>query len=284
MPIKYQSLMAARIADVPVSYGDRDTMLYALGLGFGSNQLDRQELAYVIDAPIPKTVPTMASVLIPGGFLADCGWDYGQVLRAGEQLDLYRPLPAAADLLANRHVRAVYDRGSDIGAEIVIQSEVRMAKDDAAIFTLDSSLIARADGGFGGPAAPVPAPHAMPAREPDLRCETTTRPDQALLFRLMGDRNPLHTDSEVAQEAGFATPLLHGRCIYGIACRAILATICEYDHTLITGFSARFSAPVYPGDTVTTDMWQDRNVVSFQCSVKSRDSVVMSNGKCTLAA
>lgn len=284
MPIDYKSLMTASVADVPVSYSDRDTMLYALALGFGSDALDRQELAYVIDAPIPKTVPTMASVLMPGGFLADCGWDYGQVLRGGESLELYRPLPAAADLLANRRVTAVHDRGGDVGAEIIVQSEVRMAKDDAAIFTLDSSLVARADGGFGGPAAPAPELHVMPAREPDLRCHIRTRPDQALLFRLTGDRNPLYTDRAVAQEAGFELPLLHGRCIYGIACRAILKTICEYDHTLIRSFGARFPGPVYPGDTVTTDMWQDRNVVSFRCSVLARDSVVVSNGKCTLAA
>ncbi len=284
MPIDFESLMTASVADVPVSYSDRETMLYALGLGFGSDALDRQELAYVIDAPIPKTVPTMASVLMPGGFLADCGWDYGQVLRAGESLDLYRPLPAAADLLVNRHVTAVYDRGGDVGAEIIVRSEVRMAKDDAALFTLDSSLLARADGGFGGPAAPAPEPHAMPSREPDLRCDIRTRPDQALLFRLTGERNPLYTDRAVAQEAGFELPLLHGRCTYGIACRAILKTICEYDHTLIRGFGARFSAPVYPGDTVTTHMWQDRNVVSFRCAVVARDSVVVSNGKCTLAA
>jgi acyl dehydratase len=284
MPIDYESLMATNVTDVPVNYSDRDSMLYALALGFGSDPSDRRELAYVIDAPMPKTVPTMASVLMPGGFLADCGWDYGQVLRAGESLELYRPLPTAADLLANRRVTAVYDRGVGVGAEIVVRSDVRMAKDDAALFTLDSALIARADGGFGAAAVSAPEPHAMPAREPDLRCEIRTRPDQALLFRLTGDRNPLYTDSAAAREAGFETPLLHGRCIYGIACRAILRTICEYDHTLIRGFDARFSAPAYPGDTVTTDMWQDRNVVSFQCSVASRDSVVVCNGKCTLAA
>lgn len=284
MPIDYESLMSASVTDVPVSYSDRDTMLYALALGFGSNPLDRQELAYVLDAPMPKSVPAMASVLIPGGFLADCGWDCGRVLGAAESLDLYRPLPAAGDFLANRHVTAVYDLGSGVGTEIVVRSEVRMAKDDAALFTLDSSLIAPADGRSGGSATAAPAPHAMPAREPDLRCELRTRPDQALLFRLTGDRNPLYADSAAAQEAGLQMPLLHGRCIYGIACRAILRTICEYDHTLIRGFDARFSAPVYPGDTVTTDMWQDRNVVSFQCSVVSRDSVVVTNGRCTLAA
>jgi acyl dehydratase len=124
----------------------------------------------------------------------------------------------------------------------------------------------------------------LPGRHPDLSCSSTTRPDQALLFRLSGDRNPLHVDPAAAREAGFTRPLLHGRCSYGIACRAILSTICDYDHTLITGFDARFAAPAYPGDTLTTDMWQDRNIVSFRCSVKARNSIVLSNGKCTLAA
>ena len=96
--------------------------------------------------------------------------------------------------------------------------------------------------------------------------------------------NPLHADPDAAAEAGFSIPILHGLCTYGIACRAILKTICDYDHTLIEGFDARFSLPVLPGDTITTDMWQDGNIVSFQCSVKERDVVVLRNGKCTLKA
>ena len=96
--------------------------------------------------------------------------------------------------------------------------------------------------------------------------------------------NPLHADPALARRAGFKRPILHGRCTSGIACRAILKTICDYDHTLIEGFDARFSAPVIPGDTVTTDMWQDGNIVSFQCSVKERGAVVLRNGKCTLSA
>ena len=110
------------------------------------------------------------------------------------------------------------------------------------------------------------------------------RPDQALLYRLCGDRNPLHADPAVAAKAGFDRPILHGLCTYGIACRAILKTICDYDFTLITGFDARFTAPVFPGDLLTTDMWQDRNVVAFRCHVKARESVVIDNGKCTLLA
>ena len=144
--------------------------------------------------------------------------------------------------------------------------------------------MARGDGGFGGRPGTGPAPHRAPRRDPDLSCDTPTRADQALLFRLNGDRNPLHADPDAALAAGFSIPILHGLCTYGIACRAILQTICDYDHTLIEGFDARFSLPVMPGDTITTDMWQDGNIVSFQCSVKERGCVVLRNGKCTLKA
>jgi acyl dehydratase len=103
-----------------------------------------------------------------------------------------------------------------------------------------------------------------------------------LLFRLNGDRNPLHADPGTARRAGFNVPILHGLCTYGIACHAILKTICEYDDTLIVGFDARLSSPVMPGDTIRTDMWQDGNIVSFQCTAVERDAIVLRNGKCTL--
>jgi acyl dehydratase len=284
MPLNYESLMASGVDDHPVSYTDRDAMLYALGVGFASRPEDTKELPYVLESPALKTAPTFSSMLPPGDFLSDSGWNFGQVLLAGLRLELYRPLPVAADLLVNSRVVGAYDKGPAHGVVIVAQAEVRMAKDETALYTLDSTLIARADGGIGGPRGIPPERHTLPKREPDLSCASPTRTDQAFLFRLSGDRNPLHTDPAAAQAAGFPHPLLHGRCTYGIACRAILKTICDYDHTLITGFDARFSAPVYPGDTLTTDMWQDRNIVSFRCSVKARNSVVLSNGKCTLAA
>jgi len=284
MPTTYETLMATSVEDQPLSYTDRDAMLYALGVGFCSNPHDSKELPYVYERPALRTVPTMASMLLPGDFLAQSGWNATMVLLGEQHLELYRPLPASADLLVNRRVADVCDKGTGHGAVIAVQSEVRMAKDDTALFTLGSTLFARGDGGIGGPGGAGSRPHTLPKRDPDLSCASATRADQALLFRLSGDRNPLHADPRSARAAGFARPLLHGRCTYGIACRAILKTICDYDHTLITGFDARFSAPVYPGDTLTTDMWQDRNIVSFRCSVKARNSVVISNGKCTLAA
>jgi acyl dehydratase len=284
MPINYESLMSICVDDQPISYTDSDAMLYALGVGFGSDPLDTKELPYVFEEPRLKTVPTMASMLLPENFLAACGWDYQRVLHGSQRLELYRPLPAAANLLLNRRVVAAYDKGPDNGAKILVQSEARMAGDESAVFSLGSTLIARGDGGFGGPRGTGPKPHRLPTRDPDLSCNIRTRRDQALLFRLSGDRNPLHANPDAARAAGFATPILHGRCTAGIACRAILKTICDYDYTLITGFDVRFSSPVYPGDILTTDMWQDRNIVSFRCSVKARNTVVLNNGKCTLAA
>jgi acyl dehydratase len=284
MPLDYDALMGTRMADKPTIYNDRDAILYALGVGFGSDPLDEQELHYVFENRPLKTVPTMASILTPGDLLADCGWDYSLMVLGEQKLDLFRPLPQTGRLLTDSRVVSVLDKGPDIGALISVESDVRMAKDDTALFTLGSTVIARGDGGFGGPQGKTPEAHKLPKRDADMSCDIETQPDQALLFRLCRDRNPLHVDPGRARQAGFESPILHGLCTYGIACRAILKTICEYDYTLITGFNARFTAPVYPGETITTEMWQDRNIVSFRCHVKERNSVVIDNGMCTLIA
>ena len=212
--------------------------------------------------------------------LKDCGYDYSRVLHGEQKLVLHRPLPPAADLLVDTRVVEAYDKG----ALIYTESTARIKTDDKPLFTQVSSTFARGDGGFGGATSPSPKPHATPDREPDVSCELETRADQALLYRLNGDRNPLHADPALAKKVGFPVPILHGLCTYGTACVAILKTMCDYDHTLIAGLDVRFSAPVYPGETVITDMWKDDSVVSFQCRVKERDMVVIKNGKCTLRA
>lgn len=283
MPINYDALMSTSVLDEPVEYVEKDTMLYAIGIGFGSDPMDSRELPYVTEIRALRTVPSLASMLLPGNLLDDCGWDRSKVLHSEQRLELYRPLPPAARLLTNNRVVAVYDGGAERGAKILLESEARLARDDTVLFLLSNTLIARGDGDFGGPAEPVTEPHKMPQREPDLSCDLPTRPDQALLFRLSGDLNPLHADPVFARQAGFSAPILHGRCTYGIACHAILKTICDYDFTLISGFDVRFSAPAYPGDVITTEMWQDRNVITFRCRVKERDVTVIDNGKCTLA-
>ena len=269
MALDYDTLMSKVEIDLPFSYTDADTMLYALSVGMGTDPLDERELDYVYEQGVPlKTVPTLATVLVPEMFPVGLGWDYSQILHSEQRLRLFRPLPPAADLLINKRVVDAFDRGTRGGALILLEAEGRLASDDTVIFNMGCSIVARGDGGFGGPRGKGIPPHRPPHREPDLSCDITTRADQALLFRLTGDRNPLHADPKQAQEVGFERPILHGLCTFGIACRAVLQTICDYDYTLVEEFDARFSAPVLPGDTITTDMWQDGNVVSFTCSVK----------------
>jgi len=150
------------------------------------------------------------------------------------------------------------------------------------VFSVVRTLLARADGGFGGPRSRLRAPPPVPRRRPDLRCSLATRDDQALLYRLTGDRNPIHVDAARAAVAGFSRPILHGLCTFGIACRAILRTICEYDPTLIRTLEARFAAPALPGDTLVTQMWQSANIVSFRVMAAERDVMVVSRGRCEL--
>jgi acyl dehydratase len=284
MTLNYDELMASSIDDLPLSYSDTEAMLYAQSIGLGRDPMDRQELPFVFEqGSLLRTVPTMASVLVPDMFPPDLGWDFTQVLHAEQRLALHRPLPPSADLLINKRIIDVYDRGPRRGAMLLFEADGRLAKDDTAVFSLGMTVLARGDGGFGGASGSAPSPHRAPRREPDLSCEQDTRVDQALLFRLNGDRNPLHADPNTAQQAGFNVPILHGLCTYGVACHAILKTICEYDDTLIVGFDARFSSPVMPGDTIRTDMWQDGNIVSFRCVAVERDVIVLRNGKCTLA-
>ena len=283
MPIDYETLLATSVDDDPCAYDEKDCMLFALGAGFGGDPLDRQELPYVYEGAALRIVPTMASSLVSNSFIMGCGWDYSRVLHGEEKLSLYRPLPPAARLLANRRVLAVHDFGKEQGARIVFETECRLAKDDTVIFNLERTLLARGDGGFGGQPAPAVDVHKPPEHEADLVCRLATRADQALLFRLADDLNPLHADPGFARRVGFDRPILQGRCLYSIACRSILQTICDYDFTLIAGFDARFTGPVFPGETVTTEMWQERNIVSFRCRVEARNSVVLDNGKCILA-
>ena len=257
-------------------------MLYALSIGMGKDPLASNELDYVFERNPLKTVPTMASVLAPIPLLKDCGYDYTKVLHAEQHLVLHRPLPQDSELIADARVIEAYDKGADKGALIYTETTARTTTDDEPLFTTTSGIFARGDGGFGGAAGPSPTPHPIPDRPADTSCSIETRDDQALLYRLNGDRNPLHADPDLATRVGFPVPILHGLCTYGTACLAVLKTICNYDHTSITGFDVRFSAPVYPGETIITDLWRDGNIVSFECRVKEREVTVIRNGKCTL--
>lgn len=285
MPINYDELMQATSTGMTASYGDRETMLYALGIGFGRDPMNADELPFVYENGL-TAVPTMATVVGWGAssILSKSGINYLMVVHGEQRLTLHKPLPAAADVTMDERVLGVFDKGADKGAVLVTERVMKEAKSGDKLCTLVNTTFARGDGGFGGPKDGAPAPHTLPDRAPDLVHECDTRPDQAFLYALSGDRNPLHRDPNVAKMAGFPRPILHGLCTYGTACRAVISTVCKYDAAKITGFDVRFSAPVFPGETVVTEMWVDDKVVSFRSRLKERDVVVLNNGKCTLAS
>ena len=285
MPIKYDELMALKNLGQKHSYGDREVMLYAYGIGMGADPMDEKELLFVNEAAATprslKVVPTFASVAAWGAGPGEMNLNRLMVVDGERDITFHKPLAAAAHITADSNVLAVYDKGKDKGAIIRHQTILKDA-DGGKLATLVASRFARGDGGFGGPSEGQPEPHHVPSRAPDRIVDISTRPDQALIYRLCGDRNPLHSDPEFAKKAGFPRPILHGMCTYGISCRGVLQTYADYDPTAFRQHVARFSSPVYPGETVTIAMWKDGDVISFEAKVKTRDVAVIRNGKTVL--
>jgi acyl dehydratase len=283
MPINYSDIMRLKASGDAFSYTDRDTMLYALGIGFGRDPLNEAELPFVYENGL-RSIPTLATVVAWGSsIMGSTGINYLMVVHGEQRLAIHKPLPTSADILADERVVGAFDKGKEKGALLVTEKIIRLKETGEKLCTLSSTTFARGDGGFGGPKEGAPEPHTIPDRKADLVHDCDTRPDQAFLYALSGDRNPLHRDPNVARMAGFPRPILHGLCTYGTACRAIVSTVCHYDATKITGFDVRFSAPVFPGETISTEIWVDGSIVSFRSKVKERDLVVINNGKCTLA-
>jgi acyl dehydratase len=281
MPINYDEVMQLKASDRPFSYTDRETMLYALGIGFGRDPLNESELPFVYENGL-RTIPTLSTVVSWGSaIIGKSGINYLYVLHGEQRLTVHRPMPAAAEILADERITGAFDKGEK-GAILLIEKTLRLKDTGEKLCTLVATTVARGDGGFGGSKEGAPEPHPIPARAPDIVHACDTRPDQAFLYALSGDRNPLHRDPKVAKLAGFPRPILHGLCTYGTACRAVISTVCKYDADRIAGFDARFSAPVFPGETIVTEMWIDGRVVSFRSKVKEREIVVINNGKCTL--
>ena len=284
MALNYEKLMGLKRSGDRFAYTDRETMLYAIGIGMSRDPYDQKELAYTFEKSKLKTVASMATVIQRIPLLKDCGYDYTKVVHGEQRLSLEKPLEPEGEIVCDSRVVSAFDKGVGKGAIINTETVAKDAKTGAKLYTLTSTTFARGDGGFGGPNGAGLEPHKLPDRKPDLTASAETRIDQALLYRLNGDRNPLHSDPELAKRVGFPVPILHGLCTYGTACRTILREVAKYDHTKITGFDVRFSSPVYPGETILTDMWVDGKTVSFRCRLKERDVTVINNGRCTLAS
>ena len=287
MAIDYDTLLNWPFPPVEQTYTERDTILYALGVGLGADPIDEGQLRFVFEERRFSALPTMAAVIgAPGFWLRDqaTGVDWKQVLHGEQAIELHRPLPVAATVVAQTRVTGIIDKGEGRGALIYTEREIRDTHSGDLLATLSSTTVARGEGGFGGPTPAQPLPHTVPGRDPDAVCVLKTVPQAALVYRLSGDSNPLHADPVVARTAGFEAPILHGLCTLGVAGHAVLRTYCDYDAARFASMKLRFSAPLYPGESIRTEMWRDGNVVSFRAFARERNVMVLNNGRVDIRA
>ncbi len=285
--IDYQTLRNWSFPPVRHSYTKEDCMRYALALGIGSDPMASEQLQFVSEVgPLPlQVMPSMAVVLgFPGSWLADprTGVNFAHIVHGEEGIELHRTFRTQGTVVAHHRVTRVVDKGPGRGALITYEKDLFDADDGSKLATVRHTTFARADGGFSrGPLdcdAADPPPQAVPEGAPDRTWEFTTMPQQALLYRLCADRNPLHASPEAAIGAGFQRPILHGLCSFGIACRAILATWCASEPARLATLSGRFSAPVTPGETLRFEMFAQNGSVSFRARTVENGRMVLDYG------
>ena len=285
MPLDAEKLLALDIPDVEQTYGPRDCILYALGLGLGQDPMDEDQLAFVYEKNL-KVLPTYA---VAQGYSAywlrrqELGITWTHVVHGEHGLILHRAVKPQGSVIGRTRILDVVDKGAERGALVYSQRQIIEKSSGELLATISQTTFCRADGGFGGPAREQPAPHPIPARAPDVVCDLPTRPETALIYRLSGDVNPLHAEPAFARAAGYPRPILHGLATFGIAGHALLKSICSYDPARLKALSGRFSAPVFPGETIRTEIWCDGNIASFRARAVERDVIAINNGRAEVA-
>lgn len=279
MTIDPQRLLDWPIADAHQDYDERDCILYALGLGFGGDPLDPRQLRHVYECDLVP-FPSVALVLAAGPRWASdpaTGIDYAKVVHAEQSFTLARPLPPRGSVRSRSKVSAIVDKGAGRGAIVSSERALYFDQDDAPAAVLSSSLFCRGDGGFGGQASPSEPRAPLPDSAPDVCVTLDIPPNLALLYRLSGDMNPLHADPAVAAAAGFRAPILHGLSSFGLALRATIEGV-DILPTAVTGAGVRFTGPVYPGETIMTEVWRQADRLAFRSRVPARDALVLDYG------
>jgi acyl dehydratase len=286
MAIDPQKALGATLPAGESSWNKDQVILYHLGIGAGVPQTDARELAYTYEnAKDFKVVPSFA--VIPA--FVQCGRAFGapglagefnpMLLLHGEQdIEVHAPIPPEATVKHQVKLVGVYDKGK---AALVISQCDTTDEAGKPLFTNRMAAFLRGSGGFGGDAGPK-AGNEAPQRAPDLEVESKTLPQQALLYRLSGDKNPLHADPGFAKLGGFDVPILHGLCSYGIVCKAVVDNALGGDVTKVARYQARFAGVVFPGETIVTSMWREGNQVLLAAKTKERGTPVISNAAVTL--
>ncbi|MGW2232001.1 MaoC/PaaZ C-terminal domain-containing protein [Streptomyces formicae] len=271
MPIDAAKAVAAEPRSAEIAWDHKDIQLYHLGLGAGLPATDPDELRYTLESKL-HVLPSFATVAGAGmgvvGGLSAPGIEVNlaAVLHGGQAITLHRPIPSDGRATSTSKVAAVYDKAK--AAILVLRTEVADA--DGPLWTSDAEIFVRGEGGFGGdrgPSARVPAPEG----DPDAEVERPVREDQALLYRLSGDWNPLHADPEFAKLAGFDKPILHGLCTYGMTLKAVVDTLLGGDVSRVRSYRTRFTGVVFPGETLRIRMWRTEGRVQATVTAVERD-------------
>jgi len=276
----YQKIKNWSFPDVVQDYSEKDTILYALGIGFGQQATNPDHLKYVYEKDL-QAFPTMAVVLgYPGFWMKnpEAGINWVKLVHGEQRLTIHRPIPAKGRVIGRSRITHVIDKGADKGALVVTERTLSDA-DGNVLVTIAQTTFCRGDGGLSQSDESPAALEATPDTAPDMTCSLPILEQAALIYRLCADNNPLHADPEVAARAGYPRPILHGLCTYGVAARAIVQTVCGHDANKLVSMNTRFSSPVYPGETLVVEMWKDENKgVRFRAKVAERDIVVLSHG------
>jgi acyl dehydratase len=282
MPIEPQKALGAKFAPSTSSYEPDDVILYHLGVGAGVPPTDANELEYCYEKNL-KVLPSFGVIPVFSSMGASLfnveGLKFNPALLLhGEQdIEIHRPLPTQAKLESQVRIAGIYDKGK---AALVVL-EVKTGEGGSRLFTNRFSLFLRGEGGFGGESGPK-AGNEAPARAPDLTVETPTLPQQALLYRLSGDKNPLHADPEFAKMGGFDRPILHGLCSFGIVCKAAVDRALGGDVAKVARYQARFAGVFFPGETMVTSVWREGKQLLIASKSKERGTPVLSNAAITL--
>ncbi|HCS56378.1 MAG TPA: 3-alpha,7-alpha,12-alpha-trihydroxy-5-beta-cholest-24-enoyl-CoA hydratase [Gordonia polyisoprenivorans] len=273
MPIDLSVALGAELPEVGFEWSASDVALYHLAVGAAADPVDRAGLTYVDDLT-PKVLPSFATVAAsfhateaPKVSFPGVDIDLAKVVHGSQQVTAHRPIPASGKATTRTTIAEIQDKGS---AAVIIQESVTVDDAGTPLWTARSSIFAKGEGGFGGDRGNS-AKLDYPDRAPDQRLSVPTLPNQALLYRLCGDRNPLHSDPEFASRAGFPRPILHGLCTYGTVCRAVVDALLDGDVTAVADYSATFAGVVFPGETIDIDVWDEGRSLLIAASVADRD-------------
>jgi acyl dehydratase len=275
MPVDL-SIVGKKLAASKYEYSEKDVMLYALGVGCGP-----EDLQFVYEQDL-KVLPTFAVIpAFPALFAMGSAMQVNpmMVLHGEQRIELVAPIATSGTLTTTPTITGIYDKGK--GALIVTETETVDSK-GKLLFRNVFGAFARGEGGFGGDRGPSGPKNVAPERKPDKVVEMKTLPQQALLYRLSGDMNPLHADPNFAKMGGFDRPILHGLCTFGHVGRAVLQVCCGNEPSRLKEFEVRFSGVVFPGETIVTEIWEEKTGRALvQARTKERGDVVISNAAAT---